>query len=224
MSNDQPTERFDAQSGDAPTVRYESPGGMPPGGGTPPPSAGDPPAGPPDDPARKSRTAIIVLSVIGGMLLIAVVIALTLLFSRGSDELVPVPPTPSASATPSDAASPTPSADESEEPVPSVAPTTEPPPAIESPSFATFTAPSTVDCPSDGNDVQMIFSWSSADATTAWFGVQTTNAKAAPYEEVPTTATYPFQYSCSNDSQYYTVTLEDADGNLTHKTVTVTKN
>jgi hypothetical protein len=58
----------------------------------------------------------------------------------------------------------------------------------------------------------------------AWFGVHTTNAKAAPFEEVPTTATYTFDYQCSNATEFYTVTLEDASGNLTHKTVTITKN
>ncbi len=66
-------------------------------------------------------------------------------------------------------------------------------------------------------------SWASADAVKAWFGVHTTDAKAEPYEEVPTTSTYTFNYQCGNDSEFYTVTLADAAGKLTHKTVTIKK-
>ena len=55
----------------------------------------------------------------------------------------------------------------------------------------------------------------------AWFGIGTNNAKAEQFESVPTTATYTFNYQCSEASQIYTVTLEDSSGRLTHKTVTV---
>ncbi|MBH0023867.1 hypothetical protein [Salinibacterium sp. SWN248] len=220
MSDDQPTKRFDAQNGDAPTVRFE------PAGAAPPPGGGEPPVGPPLDPPSspepKSRKLLIILSIIGGVLLIAVVIMLTLLFSRGSGgDITPVP-SESPSATPSE--TPTPSTSATEEAEPTAEPTTAPPPATASPSFATFSAPTSANCTAANPTSQLTFAWSSADATMAWFGVRTTNAKEEPYEEVPTTATYTFDYQCSNETEIYTVTLEDAGGNLTHKTVTVTKN
>ncbi|MBH0009065.1 hypothetical protein [Salinibacterium sp. SWN1162] len=240
MSNDQPTERFDAQNGDAPTkrfdaqgsdaptVRFEPAGGMPTGaagGGPVPPGSGEPPT-PFSEPEGKSRTLLIILAIVGGLLLIALVIALTLMATRGSGDSVPVATSPTPSTTASESPSPEPSETEPEpeESAPEPEPTTAPPPPAESPSFATFSAPESAMCTAANPTSQLTFSWSSTDAVAAWIGVATTNAKAAPYEEVPTTATYTIDYQCSNDSEVYTVTLEDSVGNLAHETVTVTKN
>lgn len=210
MSDDTPTQAFDPHAADAPTERFVQPAAV---------SAGGPP---PKDPGKKSKAMIIALSITGGLLLIAVVVLLTLLFARGFGGSPGA--TPEVSTSPSASSSVSPSASPSASPSPSAEPSAAPsPPPPAGPTFATFTAPSAATCTSANPTSQITFSWSSTDATRAWFGVHTTNAKAAPFEEVPTTATYTFDYQCSNDSEFYTVTLEDAGGNLTHKTVTITK-
>lgn len=208
MSQDQPTESFDPRAADAPTVRFNQ--------------QSEPPEGPPPEKGR-SRTLLIVLSIIGGLLLLAVVVLVTLLLARGTNGTGDV--LPSASPSPSESVSPSPSASESPSPSPSPSASPSPSPSAQaSPTFATFTAPSAAGCTSANPSSQITFTWSSSNATMAWFGVHTTNAKAAHYESVPTTTTYTFDYQCSVDSEFFTVTLEDASGNLTHKTVTVTKN
>ncbi|HEY9497543.1 MAG TPA: hypothetical protein VIQ78_00780 [Terrimesophilobacter sp.] len=211
MSDDTPTQAFDPHAADAPTERFAQPAA--------PGTSGTPPR----NPEKKSKTMIILLSVIGGLLLVAVIVLLTLLFARGFGG--PPAPTPDVSSSPSASALPSPSASPSVSPSPSATPSTAPspqPPA--GPTFATFTAPSAATCTDANPTSQITFTWSSTNAVKAWFGVHTTNAKAAPFEEVPTTASYTFDYQCSNASEFYTVTLEDASGNLTHKTVTITKN
>ncbi|PKQ25832.1 MAG: hypothetical protein CVT64_07235 [Actinobacteria bacterium HGW-Actinobacteria-4] len=71
----------------------------------------------------------------------------------------------------------------------------------------------------------MTFTWSTSKAVKAWFGIATTNAKAAPYEDVSVQAgSYTAYYQCSEASQVYTVTIEDADGKLTHETRTISRN
>jgi hypothetical protein len=65
--------------------------------------------------------------------------------------------------------------------------------------------------------VTITIQWSSSNATSAWIGVATSNAKAEPYDTVPTSGSYDIGFPCSNSHQVYTVTLEDAGGNLTHK-------
>ena len=210
MSQDQPTESFSQPSSDAPTVRFNQP-----------PEPPQPPTGgPPSEPSGRSRKLIILLSIIGGVILIAVIVLLTLLLSRGTGSDPLQTPSASPSASPSETPSPSPSETPSASPSPSPSPSAAPAPT--GPTFATFTAPSAAGCTVANPESQMTFTWSSANAVKAWFGVHTTNAKAAPYEEVPTTATYSFNYQCSNSSEFYTVTLQDASGNLTHKTVTVT--
>ena len=196
-------------SDDTPTERFEQPV-VPDVGGN----------------KKKSRTMTIVLSAIGGLLLIAVVVLLTLVFARGlggpSTATPDVSTSPSVSTSESPSSSPSPSV--SENPTPSGSPSEEAtPPPPSGPTFATFTAPSSAGCTVANPSSTITFSWSSANAVKAWFGVHTNNAKAEPYEEVETTDTYDFQYQCSNESEFYTVTLQDADGKLKHKTVTITK-
>lgn len=211
MSDDTPTQAFDPRAADAPTERFAQPAA---------PNAG---GAPPKNPENRPKTTIIVLSVIGGLLLIVVIVLLAILFARGLGGSPA--PTPAVSTSPSASVSASPSASPSSSPSPSAEPSTAPPPPPPAgPTFATFTAPSAATCTDANPTSQITFTWSSTDAVKAWFGVHTTNAKAAPFEEVPTTATYTFDYQCSNDSEFYTVTLEDASGNLTHKTVTITKN
>ncbi len=205
MSDDTPTQRFDAPTEPLPKSEGE--------------------AAAPEE--RQKRGLLIALLAVAGAILIAlIVLIVTLLGSNAADDDLPEPeitasetPTP----TPEETESPEPSEEPSDEPSEEPSATTAPPPAPQSPSFATFSGPNKADCPDTSGSVQLTWSWSSSNATSAWFGIGTQNAKAEPFESVPTTATYSFNYQCSEASQIYTVTLEDSSGRLTHKTVTVTR-
>ena len=196
MSDSTPTERFDAQGG----------------------NDGDEP---------KSKTLLYVLIGVGGALLIAVVILLLTLLTRPATSTsvseTPIP-TVTASETPSEVPS------ESATPVstPTASTPTEtaaPPPPAPVPGFDSFHAQSDAGCQDGDDQKQLTFSWSSDDATKAYIGVMTTNAKIAPYEsDLPPGYTYTnLYYQCGVASQIYTVTLEDGSGHLTHKTVTIKK-
>jgi hypothetical protein len=171
-------------------------------------------------PERQSRALLYTLIAIGAALLIAVIIVVIMLLNRGGDEPVALPsssPSPSMSASPSP--TPTPSESPSEEPSP------EPEPEPVGPTFASFDAPPSAGCAEGDTSKPLTFSWSSSNASTAYIGVATSNAKAEPYEgNLPVVYTYTnLSYQCGEDQQTYTVTLEDADGNLAHQTVTITK-
>ncbi|MET0992163.1 MAG: hypothetical protein ABWX66_07190, partial [Lacisediminihabitans sp.] len=99
------------------------------------------------------------------------------------------------------------------------------PPAPSNPTFATFSAQSSAGCSSDSGDVALTFTWGSTDAKTAYIGVGTTDAKQNPYaSNLPPTDTYTeLNYDCSLESQVYTVTLENAAGLTTNRTVTITR-
>ena len=196
MSDDTPTQRIDASTTSDP--------------------AGE---------AAKSRTLLYVLIGIGVLLLVAVVVLIATLSGRGQTG---ADPTPSASV--SETPSPTPSVTEtssspSPEPSESEAAEEPPPPPAAVPGFDSFSAPSDAGCQEGDDQVQLTFSWSSDDAVRAYIGVKTNNAKAAMYEgDLPPVYTYMnLYYTCDQASQYYTVTLEDGAGHLTHKTVTITK-
>jgi hypothetical protein len=58
----------------------------------------------------------------------------------------------------------------------------------------------------------------------AWIGVGTTNAKAGSYAEVLPSGSYTdLYYQCGNTSQLYTITIEGPNGELTHRSTTVTR-
>jgi hypothetical protein len=197
MSDSTPTERFDAQTG--------------------------------NDDEPKSKTLLYVLIGVGGALLIAVIILLVVLLTRPATSTnvseTPIP-TATTSETPSEvpSESPTPvSTPTASTPTETAAPPPAPPAAV--PGFDSFSAPSHAGC-QDGDDQKpLTFTWSSDDATKAYIGVGTNNAKTGAYEgDLPPSYTYTnLNYQCSQASQIYTVTLEDGAGHLTHKTVTITK-
>lgn len=212
MSDDTPTERFDA-----PTERLPADG-----------DAVAPDEASPDE--GQKRGMLIALLAIGGAILIALIVLIAVLLgNNAADNAGPVPEfttTESPTPTPDETESPEPTVEPSEEPSeePSVtAAPPPPPPPPQSPSFATFSGPNTAACPDTSSSVEITWSWSSSNAVNAWFGIGTNNAKAEPFESVPTTATYSFNYQCSEASQIYTVTLEDSSGKLTHKTVTISR-
>jgi len=186
---------------------------------TPPPNGAAPTRASVLEP-EKSKAPLYWLIGLGAALLVAIVILLIVMFGGDGDEQPVAEPTssetPSVTPTPSE----TPSAEPEPEPEETVAP---PPPA--SPTFATFSAPSSADCQDGEEQIPLTFSWSSTDAARAFIGVATTNAKDSPFaSDLPPTHTFTeLEYNCQDASQVYTVTLEDAAGALAHETVTVTR-
>lgn len=178
-------------------------------------------------PGQQKRGVIIALIAIAGAILIALIVLIAVLVGNaGQNDALPGPiNTPSESPTPDETESPEPSVEPSDEPSESPSASTAPPPPAppQSPSFATFSGPSAAACPDESSSLAITWSWSSTNAVNAWFGIGTNNAKAEPFESVPTTATYTFNYQCSEASQRYTVTLEDSSGRLTHKTVVIVR-
>lgn len=176
-----------------------------------------------DSDAPKSRTLLYVLIGIGALLLIAVIVLIVTLLSRATQPDAEPSPTPTESS-----ASPSPTPTEtSATPTPTVT-VAPPPPApapapVPVPGFDSFAYEQDAGCQPGDSQQQLTFSWSSDDAVRAYVGVQTNNAKTGSYSgELPAVYTYSdIYYNCDQASQYYTVTLEDAAGHLTHKTVTI---
>jgi len=204
MSDDAPTERFDAAT--APLPRQD-------GAEVTSDEVSD---------GRSRRGMLITIIALAAAILVALIVVIVLLVQPPSDDEQPVPlPTPTL--TPSESLEPS----ESPEPVESESPVASPAPsassAPSSPSFATFQPVDEAECADESGQAELTWSWSSTNASRAWFGIGTRNAKEAPFEEVATTATYTFWYQCSEASQLYTVTLEDSAGRLTHRTVEVVR-
>ena len=234
-SSDTPTERFDAQaeepaSYDATRLLPASPAAYP-GAAAPFPGADRPTelirSGPPIPPASasaaiaearaepKSRALMYTLIGIAAALLVGIIVLLVITMNPGTG-------TPEATSTPTVTPTSTPVVTPTAEPTPveSV-----PPPAAPGPVFDTFTAPESAGCVEGDVTRPLVFTWAGSNATTAYIGIATTDAKAAPYEsDLPTTFRYDnLTFDCTLASQVYTVTLEDADGLLAHRTVTVLK-
>lgn len=176
---------------------------------------------------KQKRGLLIALIAVAAAILLALIVLIVVLVSGQGEDTAGPAPVPTASESPSvepeETESPEPTDEPTEEPAASPSATTAPPPPPQSPSFATFSGPNRATCPDTSSSVAITWSWSSTNAVAAWFGIGTNNAKAEPFESVPTTATYTFNYQCSEASQRYTVTLEDSAGRLTHKTVEIVR-
>lgn len=208
MSDDTPTERFEPPTTPLPTADAAAT------------TTQEPPA------ESTKRGMLIALIAIAAAILIALVVLIVVLVGNagGSPDAQPAPEaSTSDSPAPEETDSPEPSGEPSDEPSDEPSATAAPPPPPQSPSFATFTGPNRATCPDTSSSVAITWSWSSTNAVSAWFGIGTNNAKAEPFESVPTTATYTFNYQCSEASQIYTVTLEDSAARLTHKTVEIVR-
>lgn len=172
-----------------------------------------------------SRGLILAIVIIAAVTIIAV--AALLAFSKppvnpGDDpspsDTVTSSPSPTSSGTPEPSSSPSAS-----EPAPATTETTAAPPPPAGPVFASFSAPSTVTCADEYDFKEVTITWSGTGAVNAWIGVDTNNAKVEPYSDVPTSGSYTLGFPCGNSHQTYTVTLEDSDGRLTHKTKDITR-
>jgi cell wall integrity and stress response component len=169
-------------------------------------------------PDRTMRVVLIAIAVL--LVVVAILLAATLLKKSGSQSPVA---TASVSVTGASAPSASPTATATITSAPasathtstttSTTTTTRPP----GPTFASFSAPSSAGCPDNSSVVTITIKWSSSNATKAWIGVGTKDAKSAPYATVPTSGSYDIGFPCSVSHQLYTVTLEDASGHLTSK-------
>lgn len=175
----------------------------------PPPSAPYPSRRAATPPPKNNHALLWVLGSIATLLVIAIVVLLVVLF-QPKDVPVTLPTdTPAPSVTPV-------------EPEPSTTPEE---PEVVGPTFDSFEAPTSSGCQEGDTEKQLSFSWASTNAIRAYIGVATDNARDAPYDgDLPPEFTYTdIYYLCDQESQFYTVTLEDSAGELAHETVTVNR-
>lgn len=212
-------------SDDTPTERFEAPSAAVTGGG---------------DDKKKSKLLLLILSIAGGLLLIVVVVLLTLLFSRGIGDPnaepvsdVSASPSASSSETPSESPSASPSEMPSESPSasPSAPPPPPPPPQQTGPRFTTLNYPSSQSCSAGGPGFPatrptFTVSWSTAGADEAWFVNGTDDAANSGYMQIPLNGNqgdFPYEQivDCSDGSNTYTITLVGPDGKHVSKSWTV---
>jgi len=170
-----------------------------------------------------------------GLLLAGILVVLILLLTRPATPGVQAEPTPSepeptiidaeSDPEPEPEPAPTESAAPST-PKPNNPPATSTPKPPSGPTFASFSSNpgnnKSVGCADEYDSVPITIKWSSTNAVLSHIGVGTNNAKSQPYESnLPPSGSYDLNYQCSVASQKYTVTLEDASGKLTHRTVTL---
>lgn len=175
----------------------------------PPPSAPYPSRRAATPPPRSNRAILWVLGSIAAVLVIAIVVLLVVLFQPKEAPVALPSETPVATETPV-------------EPEPSQ---TAEEPEVVGPTFDSFEAPTSSGCVDGDTEKQLSFSWASTNAVRAYIGVATDNAREAPYDgDLPPEYTYTdIYYLCDQESQFYTVTLEDSMGELAHETVTVNR-
>ena len=160
-------------------------------------------------PPKKSNALLWTLISAAGVLLITIIVLAIILLQ------------PKESPAPAD----TPIAEAPvEEPEPEATEPEEEPEAT-GPVFDSFTAPETSGCTEETTEVPLEFSWESANAVRAYIGVGTDNARDDPFDgDLPPTYTYlNIVYLCDQESQTYTVTLEDESGEIASETVTVSR-
>jgi hypothetical protein len=168
--------------------------------------------------------------------LIAVVLGL--IFADGAE--APAPSTSSTSSTTSATPTPTPTAAPTASATPSTSPTAapqpdpdpdpgpDPQPGVAAPVITSFSASqNTVPCSIDApgfpglKSTPITFSWSSTGGAKAWFGVDTSDAQAAPYQSVAAdSGSITVDFQCYDD-HVYAFTVVGADGQKSSSTVSV---
>ncbi len=202
---------------------------------TPPEQAPD---GPGQPTMRTWRRLALIFGVAAGVLVVLLVVALLRPWADSESTAAPASPSATPTATPS--ATPTASPSATPTATPSATPTAAPTAtaaASDAPSGGDAPAPSdpvlaitsfaasdtTVACANDSDAIAITFTWDSTDATAAWFGVDTPNAKAGGLQQVDPSGSFTWNFYCSNAATVYTVTVEDAAGQLVHRSVTVSR-
>ncbi|WP_440711072.1 hypothetical protein [Herbiconiux sp. YIM B11900] len=168
-----------------------------------------------------------------------VAVVLGLVFGNGADTPAPTAsstasatPSPTATSTPTPTTSASPSASPSSDPAPDPDPNPDPgpdpQPGVAAPVIISFSAsqntvPCSVDAPGFPGlaSTPITFSWSSSGGAKAWFGVDTSDAQAAPYQSVsPDGGSITIDFQCYDD-HVYAFTVVGADGQKTSSTVSV---
>lgn len=221
MSDDTPTQKFDAAAGDTATEMLSEHSGAAPAAGV-----------------RLSKRLVIILASVGGALVLALLVLVIVLLTTGSGQPTPVPgptdtaspsPTPTPTATSTKTPSPTPTKS------PSPTPTPEPTPAPEPPSTAAkitkFDGTDVIYCDSDTPSIlgsELSFKWATKNAARIYFGVATTDASEEPlFNNLPPSGTsfYDFpdqvEFPCPQLTQTYTLTVIGTAGDRVSKTITV---
>jgi cytoskeletal protein RodZ len=218
MSDDTPTQRIDA-----------------------PPPGGDGTA----HEQKKSRALLIALIILGAVLLIAIIILIVVLTARGAGS-------PNAGATTAASSSSTPSGSPNSSPsvsasatavAPSPTPTATvapppPPPPSNDPVINGFTTASTTvlcnESAPDGDHQPISFSWNTSKAAKVFFGVDTTDASAAPlFDNLPPSGNsnddFPegynhgaYEYPCTAPVTTFTLTVVADNGHKVSKTIKIT--
>jgi hypothetical protein len=204
MSDDTPTQRFDAQP---------APAG--PSGGT-----------------SKSRLPL-VLGIVGGVLLLVVVLLLVLLLrGQGTPEAAgtnsPIASTsPSASPTPTTSATtPTPTPSESN----TTAPPPPPPPSTD-PAFTKFVKQTSINSCSGGPYYTgappiIEVTWATVRTDSAWIIQGTDDAADAKFMQIPVSGNqsnfpYEIDFACGSPSATYTITIVGSNGKHLSKSWTI---
>lgn len=214
---DAPTERFGQQSSTPPW--QPAPTDIPVYAAPVPPRSAVPSEKP-----KRSNAARTALIVVGSLLFIALVVLALVVFSGQNGIPVAASPSQTPSGTPSETPSetPSPSPTPTEEPTPTQ--TEEPEPQPSPAAFVSFSPAdgTEISCPDDTSEVPLTFSWTSSDADRAWIAAGETDARANPDDEVDPSGTYrDLVFDCSRDTEIYTVSLENPEGELTSQSVTL---
>jgi hypothetical protein len=205
MSDDTPTQRFDAQ----------------------------PAATGPGEPKRKSRLALI-LGIVGGVLLLAVILLVVLLVRGQGTPLAAGTNSPIANTTPSAAPSvttppvtPTASASASAK----SAPPPPPPPQSTDPAFTTFVVQSAINSCSSGPYYTgappiIKVTWATVRTNSVWIIQGTDDAADAQYMQLPVSGNqsnfpYELDFACGSPSATYTMTIVGSNGKHVSKHWTI---
>jgi hypothetical protein len=187
------------------------------------------PAAAPIRRSTDSKGPIAVLLVVGSLLLATLLVSIVFIALRGPAE-------PVAEVVPPAADGPAIDLDDVAPPTAEVPPIVTPPePAPTVPEIVTFTSSNqTVLCntQSPTPSYQYIsFTWSVSEASRVYFGVDTSDATAAPlFDNLPLSGTsafdFPagyndFSYGCPNASRTYTLTAVDDAGHKTSRSVVI---
>ncbi|HEY5230371.1 MAG TPA: hypothetical protein VIJ11_05730 [Galbitalea sp.] len=204
MSDDTPTERFDAQT---------------------PPTA-------PAEVKQKSRLPIL-LGIVGGVLLLTVILLLVLLLKGQGTPLAAGTSNPIASPTPSVSTSPT-TAPSTPTPTPVASHTTAPPPPPPQSTDAAFTKfivqTAINSCSSGpyytGTPPTVNVTWATIRADSAWIVQGTSDAAVSGFMQIPlngnqSSFAYSLDFSCGEPSDTYTITLVGSNGKHVSKSWTI---
>lgn len=199
--------------------------------GAGPASAGGAVAGGPGGGPTVKRRTLIIVAIIAAVVIAGLVALLLLNLNRGDTLAIS---TTTASETTASEATAAPTPDETEAEV-TDAPAPPPPPVVTNNppptqtmntelQFVSFSASqTTVTCADPADAVPITVTWSSLNATEAWFGVDTFDASAAPLTDVPTSGSYTWNFFCGNTSTVFTVTIMNGSGDYEHRSVTITR-